>query len=148
MYWFRSCARKRHVAASALLLVIGCGGNGTVTGKVTLNGQPVPGGLVSVIPDGPDTEQFSAPSKGKIERDGTYTVVNVPKGKAKITVITAKTFGSISHPDAIKDPFGPYMPIPDIYKDPAKTPLALEVARGKQEFNIAMTGEVPDEKQQ
>jgi len=145
MNWSRSCAQSRLVAAGALLFLAGCGRTGTVTGKVTLNGQPLPGGLVTVTTESPDIEANSAPSKGRIEPDGTYTVLNVPQGKARVTITTAKGFGSAMHPDAVKDPFGPYVPIPDTYRDVAKTPLALEVTRGKQEYNIAMTGEVATE---
>jgi hypothetical protein len=142
---FRRIAARPLIATAAVLFLAGCNNKGTVTGKVTLNGQPLPGGLVYVSSEAPETEAFAAAPNGGIRKDGTYTVRNVPIGKARITVVTAKAFGSATHPDAVKDPWGPYVPIPDMYMDGAKTPFKLEVKPGRQSFDIAMTGEVAAE---
>ena len=123
-------AARCAVAAAALLLVAGCGGPGTVTGKVTFKGGPLPGGLVTVV-DAADNRY-----PGQIQKDGSYIVANVPTGPAKVVVGTTAKTGSIMHPDDRKEPFGPYVQIPKRYAQPEKSGLALQVKNGTQELNI------------
>jgi hypothetical protein len=118
------------VPAAALLLLSGCGGPGTVTGKVTFKGGPLPGGLVTVV-DAVDNRY-----PGQIQKDGTYMVANVPPGPAKIVVGTTAKMGSIMHPEDRKEPYGPYVQIPMRYAQPDKSGFALNVKTGKQEFMI------------
>jgi hypothetical protein len=72
------------LGALALLLplTVGCGGGkGTVSGTVTLDGQPLPVGNIAFIPSqGPG-------ASGRIE-DGKYSVANVPTGPVTVTVET------------------------------------------------------------
>jgi hypothetical protein len=140
---FCVCRKQAFVAVASFLLLAGCNGKGTVSGKVTLNGQPLPGGIVFVTTEAPEAEAFVAAPSGRILADGSYTVLNVPRGKARVSVVTAPAFGSAMHPTAVKEPWGPYVPIPEKYKDATKSPFTLEVKRGAQTFDIAMTGEVP-----
>jgi hypothetical protein len=133
------------LAAAAVVFLAGCGGKGTVSGKVTLNGQPLPGGMVYVNSEAPETEAFAAAPGGRIQSDGTYRVDNVTTGKARISVVTSPSMGSVAHPTAVKDPWGPYVALPEAYKDPAKSPFTLDVHRGKQTYDIAMTGETKTE---
>ncbi len=65
----------------------GCGGGktGNISGTVTFQGKPMPGGYVnfySVGPDGKVLTQKSAP----IDAQGNYSLAKVPVGDAKITV--------------------------------------------------------------
>jgi len=68
---------------AALVVAVGCGGKGTaknsVSGKVTLSGDPVTGTIVFVGSDGKTVEAPISP-------DGTYTVDNPPIGSIKIAV--------------------------------------------------------------
>jgi hypothetical protein len=69
----------------ALLLTaaVGCGsGKGTVSGKVTLDGKPLPAGQISFV--GAHGQTATADIK-----DGQYTVSNVPTGDVKVTVQTS-----------------------------------------------------------
>jgi hypothetical protein len=63
-------------------------------------------------------------------------VANVPPGPAKVVVGTTEKIGSILHPDARKEPYGPYVQIPRRYAQPDKSGFALNVKTGKQEFMI------------
>ena len=74
-----------------------------VTGKVTLNGDPVPNGTVFFVPiEGTE----GGASSGAIGKDGTYTLVG-PKGKG-VVVGTHKIFfqcgEDVSGPTAGSDP--------------------------------------------
>jgi hypothetical protein len=64
------------------LALAGCGGGtGTVSGKVTLDGSPLPAGRIVFF--GPKGKSATAEIK-----DGQYTASNVPAGDVKITVDT------------------------------------------------------------
>src|SRR5262249_39142554 len=69
--------------------VPGCArGKGSITGKVSLNGNPVATGLISFHSEVGNREVFNAPI-----RDGSYTIEGVPEGSATITV---RSLGSAS----------------------------------------------------
>jgi len=144
-----------------LLLVEGCGsGKGTVSGKVSYQGKPVPAGTVSFIPE------TGSPVISPIAEDGTYTIRNIAAGKVKITVETdsarpaldktgraatrhkggggggvsqefmkqnlEKMNPKMADPERAKR----YVQIPPNYREPDKTNLTFEVKSGKQEHDI------------
>jgi hypothetical protein len=127
-------------AAGVFLSFAGCGGRqGTVSGKVTLNGAPLPGGLVSIY----DSEDQTRTSK--INQDGSYTMSNVAPGPAKASVLTmdARTDirdqGDGSRPKT--NAFGPYVAIPPKYMNKDTSGLNLEVKSGKQDFDMPLKDE-------
>lgn len=61
---------------------VGCGGKGTISGKVTVDGQPLGAGVITFHPS--KGQAISADIK-----DGQYTVTGVHAGDAKVTVSTA-----------------------------------------------------------
>lgn len=75
------------------LLLAGCGGSGgdstptgTVTGKVSLNGKPLEGGMIVFVAQGK-----SSNASGTVLKDGTYTLkhgkgFSVPVGDYRIYV--------------------------------------------------------------
>jgi hypothetical protein len=129
MKWFGARTGSFTLAAASLLLVAGCGGPGTLTGKITFKGQPMPGGMVSVY-DG-----SFARRDGQIQNDGTYTVRNITPGPVKIGV--RSVIGHpIFHPEDHENPFGPYRHIPMKYSDPDRSGFATEIKSGKQEYEI------------
>ena len=82
------------------LTCLGCGGGsddlaiGTVSGKVTRNGQPVSGGSVSFVPiASPDRKMAGKPADGEIGADGTYKLSTYGKddgaviGKHRVTFV-------------------------------------------------------------
>jgi hypothetical protein len=63
-------------------LAVGCGkGKGTVSGTVTLDGQPLPAGNITFIPS-------KGQGAGGTIQDGKYSVADVPAGKVAVTVET------------------------------------------------------------
>jgi hypothetical protein len=125
-----------------LLLVLGCGsGRGTVYGKVTNAGTPITAGTVSFFP------QSGEPVVATIGSDGSYSVVDVPPGKVRVAVLPPKRKNPAEEmgfpPDPSKRPNQQttkpeYAGIPEVYRDPEKSGLVLEVTGGKQEFPIEM----------
>src|SRR5581483_4523419 len=68
------------VAAALLVLAIGCGGYGDVSGKVTYKGKALVWGTVQF--EGSDNML----KQGNINSDGTYSISEVAKGEAKVAV--------------------------------------------------------------
>lgn len=69
--------RARLVLGLALVLALGCGSRkfAPVSGKVTLNGQPLAGATVSFQPIAPEGSVEAAPgSVGKTNEKGEYTL--------------------------------------------------------------------------
>jgi hypothetical protein len=124
------------IAAGAVLLFSGCGGTGYITGTVSLDGTPLPGGLVTVY----DSEQQNF--SGMIQRDGTYTVANIPLGPAQVVVQTVPALPSVINPkNPPREPFGPYVPIPERYKDKNKSGFSFEIKKGRQDVDLALVGD-------
>jgi hypothetical protein len=126
------------IGAGALLTLVGCGGTGTVSGKVTLNGKPVPGGAVTIH----DSEGQSR--NGGINKDGTYSVSNLAPGPAKVSVFTAMEMKQVRNPEGgAKNPLGEFVAIPDKYRSRDTSGLTLDVKSGKQDYDVKMEGEAP-----
>ncbi len=124
---------------------------------MTYQGKPVPGGKVCFY----GANNWTGTSS--LEEDGSYTIVNVPKGPVKITVDTS-TYRPNKLPgmvDLSKMPQPPNMPeeakknpmynpqlradrakrylkIPAKYADPEKTDLTYEATSGPQTHNIEL----------
>ena len=128
--------------AIALLaaLSVGCGaGKGNLEGKILYKGKALPVGTVSVFAEGNQV------LSGKIGADGFYRVLDVPAGKAIVTVATPPpappVFVPAVKPPPIMDPNYPRemlpgppvktVPIPKRYADPAESALSVTIERGK-----------------
>lgn len=69
--------------ASLIVTLVGCGGSKTtITGKVTIDGQPLPAGRIAFVPS------KGGAGVGAEIKDGQYTVEKVPYGNVKVTVET------------------------------------------------------------
>jgi len=81
----RSGKVASHLRAAGVLLLLGAiagcgtGGKARVTGKVTVNGKPVTGGLISFTPVA-DQKEPGKPASGEVQQDGTYTLGTESKG--------------------------------------------------------------------
>ncbi|MBX9579181.1 MAG: carboxypeptidase-like regulatory domain-containing protein [Gemmataceae bacterium] len=76
------------LAALAALVfgVAGCGGSQTpasITGKVTYQGAPLPGGTMTFF-----TENGAYPTSIATDGSGTYSIKDVPVGSASVTIET------------------------------------------------------------
>ena len=77
------------VGVAALTTLLGCGGSSqaTVSGKVTLDGQPLPSGTISFVPaDG------ATATAGKPIADGAYSV-EMPPGPKRVQISATKVIG-------------------------------------------------------
>lgn len=126
---------------------------GKLTGKVTIDGQPLKGGNVTVL-----SENGKHSVQGFINGEGTYSVPEPPLGKVTIVVQTAHLRGSVvpkGDPSAkgagkgegsrgmtLPDPkdigLG-YTDIPERYESGATSGLTVEVKPGDQTHNIELT---------
>jgi hypothetical protein len=135
----RTQATLRALAVGALLTLAGCGeGRGELDGKVTLDGQPVKGGTVSVYPaKDANPETPGQPLQAAIV-DGTFTIPNVPLGQAQFTVqsvLRSSPIGGGTAPGAEAR----HTAIPVRYGDKAKSGLSHDVKNGKQPVELALT---------
>ncbi|HWG42546.1 MAG TPA: hypothetical protein VN688_07145 [Gemmataceae bacterium] len=93
-----------------------------VAGKVTLGGQPITAGHVSLVPL--SKEEKAGLSSGSIGSDGSYKILTnnkegAPLGKYKVTV-TPSTMPTQGQQ-------GPPVSIPMVYRDTQRTILSIEV---------------------
>jgi hypothetical protein len=142
MQRFRAPASGLVCATGALLFCAGCGGPGTVSGKVSLDGAPLPGGLVSFHDSEGQTRS------GGISREGTYSVSNIAPGKTQVSVLTLGERRGLREPEDGKravNSLGPYVPIPAKYLDKEQSGLSLQVKTGRQQFEIQLHNDADTE---
>jgi len=88
----RACARLLLLAIVAAVLVVpglGCRrgpAKAVITGRVTLNDEPVPQGVISLYP------LSRAPSAGAVIKDGSYRMEAFP-GSYRVEISAAKVVG-------------------------------------------------------
>jgi len=87
-------------AALLVLSAVGCGGPAvsTVTGTVTVDGQPLKEGLIRFEPTGPNARPTDVPIL-----DGKYTVTLLP-GEAKVSIRANKVVGKTKMYDTPDSP--------------------------------------------
>jgi hypothetical protein len=127
-------ARCRVIAAVllALLVLTGCDrGRGDVSGIVTFNGKPLPGGMVTFVAVNGQAEA------SRIGEDGTFTITNIPAGPVRITVVTQPPVRMQENGKAF-EPLGKYVAIPERYRDPEMSGLTFEVKRGFQQCELPL----------
>ena len=130
------------LAASALILVAGCGGGGSdappigrVEGVVKMDGQPLPGVIVGFEPQG---VSVGGPSNGRTDDQGHYelTYSNGTKGAIigthKVT-ITTPTEGPPPPGQKYKDP------IPARYNSASE--LSQEVQAGANVIDLELSSQ-------
>ncbi len=143
----------RDGGAVLLLLLAGCSSNGTITGKITYQGKPLPVGTVTFVP-----EQGGGGFTSDI-RDGEYKLMKVPPGPMKIAVITPSESGGPPKkfmekmrppPEVLKslapsqspEEFAPSspaskpVPVPKKFHDPNTSGLTYTVKSGSQVHDI------------
>ena len=137
-------SRRALASTPLILLLAGCGGpyDSTVTGVVTLAGNPLPRGTVSFIP------QSSGPSAyGMIESDGRYVIrtgreEGLPSGQYAVTVMANEAPAQARGKDGGPPPLGkPLTPL--WYADAATSGLSYVVEPGDNEINIELTSTPP-----
>lgn len=111
---------------------------GTVTDKVTLNGQPVPAAMIVFIYD-------KAPAVTTMSRsDGTVTLSNAPVGPARITVRTFQPGPPVvpprgGAPGAPTVPQDNFVELPPRYAQDSTSGLAYTVEPGEQVHDLPLS---------
>jgi hypothetical protein len=130
--------------AIALVGLAGCqsgSDTGTVTGKVTLDGQPVASGIVTVL-----AKCGGTPVTAIISPDGTYRVEKVPAGEILVGVVSMSGDAGAVWEDLKKRGQGgrppPPVPrpvnlLPKRYADPGSSGLSVTV-KGATVFDLAL----------
>lgn len=132
--------------ATALSTFVGCGnGMATVSGQVTLNGEPLAGGndirgTVYFFPEG----GTGAPAVGLLDEDGRYRIQTgsqrgVQPGAYLVTISASQLIGT--RVEGVP-PAGRVI-TPRKYADPSKSGFRVDVASGSNEFDFEMVGEPP-----
>lgn len=140
------------VGVALCVAFIGCGGGSTakVTGKVTFNDKPLPGG--TVIFQAPDQKAQHVP----IQSDGTYTYDKAPLGEFQVGVnppAGGNPLGSLpkgvklpanipaDHPQAkLYQQGGEAINIPQKLRDPATSEIKVTIKGGDQNIDIPLKG--------
>lgn len=118
---------------------------GTISGTVTYNGNPLPGGRITFYPQG----KIKTPASAKIDANGKYTIAGCITGPVKITI---ETFPPQKPAAPVKDapadqgpkPSGTAAPLitntiklPAEYNNPDATPIpAFTVSAGQQSHDV------------
>lgn len=119
---------------------------GTIEGKITIDGKPLPGGTVGFHP-----------AKGKsivgpVKLDGSYLIKAIAPGMYRVTITLEATKPAAKGTAPAKDSNVPkgapkgepakdgarYVPIPRAYGDPKTTPLSVQVQADKQVFDLQL----------
>jgi hypothetical protein len=129
----------------ALLFVGGCKKSSSlpplfpVKGKVTVDGQPVTSGFVTLVPFDADKASSAPPSNGPIDSSGNYEIVTggekgAPLGKYKVWVSP----GMVPAPGAKTTPQVPFNPK---FSDPSKTTFVIEVVENPhaEAYHVKLT---------
>jgi hypothetical protein len=142
------CSENRRGSALLLVLLLlplatSCGGQakGTVSGKVTYQGKPLPSGIVTFVPE------TGAPQYADIQKDGTYNMTSAPLGSVKIGVQVKsgqEVLASGGMPRNPKD-YGKLRSamsesgnFPPKYSDPNQSELTYTVTKGTQQHDIEL----------
>lgn len=111
-----------------LALLSGCGDTGPklvpVSGRITLDGKPLPRGAVSLRTD----EHWEQPA-GSIDADGRYVIytqgrAGAPPGRYRVVVFATE---AAHDAEGKAHPGLPVSIVPALYNDPSQTLLKIEV---------------------
>jgi hypothetical protein len=130
------------IAAVCLLGTVGCGGvyDSSVSGVVTLDGNPLPRGTVAFNP------ATGAPAYGQINPSGEYTVMTgreegLPPGSYVVTVVANEAPTEMGK-DGAPPPAG--KPItPRWYRSKETSGLNFNIEAGSNQIDIALTSTPP-----
>lgn len=145
---------KKLFVILSLLVSFGCGGDefnrgGSVSGKVLLDGNPIPGGTVTL-----ETLTNKHNASCEITPEGTFRINEPPLGECLFSVRTSHLKGAVSNPIITKTRENPnglvgsagmmmpkgvglvYKKIPDNYESAQTSGLKFVISQGNQEFDI------------
>lgn len=123
--------------AVSLAWVVGCGGADrpdlvSVTGQVTLNGQPLEGATVALQRDPPD-EKYRRPSRAISDASGNFTpstygdTPGLPPGKYKVAVMKQEIPAGYDAENPAASEVNITWITPKVYSDMATSGLTVEI---------------------
>jgi hypothetical protein len=125
-----------------VLAILGCsGGVGSISGKLTYKGQPIPNATITFFTD------QGMPFPVISGSDGTYTISNIPVGEVLVSVAApppANTESGSREKDAAaraaapKAADTPSYTLPTAYADPGSSELKIAVHSGNNLFDILL----------
>ncbi len=125
----------------ALLAAGGCDGKktGNLSGKVTFQDKPLPGGYLNIYSIGADGK-ISAQKSAAIGENGDYSVRGVPIGEAKITVQAppGELEPNMSEKGGMPKRGKPPIEVPPGYTTLETTQLKHNVTLGDQKYDVSM----------
>lgn len=137
------------------VVAVGCGGGrGTISGKVTFNGKPLPVGTISFYPQSGKQDAINCPI-----RNGAYSQEGVPTGEVKVGVVTvdpanagggsgaaaagggggSDTGARVTATPAGRKKSATFVAVPPRYGSPDTSDLSLTVQTGEQVFDVELT---------
>lgn len=126
------------LSVALLPLLTGCGNSadsssGTVSGRVSYEGQPVQQGVVTLY-----SSELGVGISEEIQADGQYaTQTPIPIGNYVVTVLPPEEPPPMEEDLVVT--IAPVKDIPEKYRDPAKSGLNIDVSQGQNSFDIEMT---------
>jgi len=114
-----------------VLLVASCGGDRTLTGKVSYKSQPLTKGQISFVGEGGKS------ASGTINNDGTYFVKNPPLGVVTVTVLAYQVEGEDKFgfaPQKTAPPMKSAVPVK--YNEPSTSGLKYTIERKTTTLDI------------
>jgi hypothetical protein len=128
------------VAALLATALPGCSqSTGTVSGRVTFQGQPVAAGSVTLI-------HADGPTRSGSLHEGSYSVAKIPTGACTILVVSLPSPRLRWNPekkermggDGASSRFRTATPVPSRYSDPKESNIHYDVRAGRQTYNIEL----------
>jgi hypothetical protein len=114
---------------------------GSVSGTVTIGGEPLPGARVTFVGEGDKAAAYSA----IVDPQGNYTLIGptkagIPLGNYKVIIVLfaakdGKTKGASDDEDK-----GPVNRLPETYATADRTPFTKEVRGGSNTFDLPLEG--------
>ena len=129
----RDCKRPKLMIAVSILVGIlaGCSTGvivPEVTGRVTMNGAPLPGGKVTFVYQNGKTP----PATTLIQGDGRYTLLNLAEGEVKIAV------EGQGRPSVARKEDPPPVKVPAKYSQAPASGLTYTIVKGKQTKDLEL----------
>ena len=136
------------IAIGAVMLlcfaIVGCGGSlAQLSGKVTLDDKPLPGGMVVFV-----TEDGSKTEHVPIKPDGTYSSDRIPYGNLRVGVTPPPRSAASFVPKGVEvrkdDPNaasrqgGANVNVPDKLQDPAKSGITFKADGSQTTFDVVL----------
>ncbi len=142
----RRCGLRVLLLTFALVGLTGCSGQYPVTGKVTLDGTPVDGGVISFTPkEGGEAGGKATPKGGPIVA-GKYTQA-LPPGSYRVDINwpkkTGRKVGTPGDPEVLTDETSEA--IPSIYNSASTLTADVKAGSTTFDYNLTSQGQSPQQ---